>query len=139
MSGLWQDVKFGIRVLVRNPGFTLAAVISLALGFGANTAIFSVANGLLLRRLPVSEPDRLVTADAALTREIQDILLARGFYEGATDGIFGDVTRAAFRDFMGWENYDERIREDDRVDLDVMEDIRRKHAAWVAERAAAPC
>ncbi|HZN00784.1 MAG TPA: ABC transporter permease [Pyrinomonadaceae bacterium] len=57
---LQQDVKFGLRVLRRNPGFTLTAVITLALGIGANTAIFSVIYGVLLRPLPYTDGDRLV-------------------------------------------------------------------------------
>src|SRR5688572_15017612 len=57
----WQDVRYGIRLLRRSPLFTATAALSLAIGIGANTTIFSVASAILLRPLPgLSEPDRLV-------------------------------------------------------------------------------
>jgi len=64
MSKLVQDVRFALRVFHRAPGFAAAAVLALAVGIGANTAIFSVANALLLRPLPYRHADRLVLIDA---------------------------------------------------------------------------
>ncbi len=56
MQTLWQDIRYGVRILCKSPGFTTVAILTLAMGIGANTAIFSLIDGILMRALPVQDP-----------------------------------------------------------------------------------
>lgn len=78
-----------------------------------------------------SDPQQLVKIDTAIANELQQMMHARGFYKGAVTGICDEATLRTLRDFMGWENYDERIRNDDLIDLEVLADMREKHALWL--------
>ncbi len=104
MESLWQDLRYGFRMLARNPGFTAVAVLTLALGIGANTAIFSVVNAVLLRPLPFRDPERMVRMRDILQRPGQEPKI----YNTATRNfsvlkeqteIFEGVTAQAFQWF----------------------------------------
>src|SRR5215472_686152 len=66
---LWQDLQHGVRMLAQNPGFTLVAAVSLAIGIGANAAMFSWADALLLRPLPVARPGEVVSVGTKVSLE----------------------------------------------------------------------
>ncbi len=76
MESVWRDVKYGFRTLVRTPGFTIVAILSLALGIGANTAIFTLTNAVFLHPLPVTDPTRvlqLFTVDHATKTAVANL------------------------------------------------------------------
>ena len=107
MERLIQDVRYGVRMLLKNPGFTFIAVLALALGIGANTAIFSLVNATLLVRLPVAEPEKLVYV-----------------FSGSAGNVFSYPDYSEMRDrnevfdgMIAWGGIAASLNSDDQTDL----------------------
>jgi MacB-like periplasmic core domain len=107
LESFWQDIRFGARMLVKEPGFTAIVVLTLALGIGANTAIFSIVNGLMLRPLPVEDP-RSVTflAFPHGTEYIDDTFSYPEFTDirNQMQEVFSDAAGMIFGGLAGFEN-----------------------------------
>src|SRR5258708_12401524 len=110
MQTLMQDLRYGLRMLAKNPGFTAIVVLTLALGIGANTAIFSLMNQILLRQLPVQNPKELVVlhAPGPVTGHVSDDgdateSFSYPMYKGLRDDS------AAVGDLLGQSGFSARI------------------------------
>ena len=88
VESLWQDIRYGARQLLKSPGFSIVAILSLALGIGANTAIFTLINDLLLKSLPVRDPQQLVS-----------------FGKASGGGILGGFDHAGPVDIFAYDSY----------------------------------
>jgi predicted permease len=98
MQAILLDLRYALRTLLKKPGFTLVAVVSLALGIGLNTTIFSVVNAVLLKRVPVQDPDRLVEVYSSPTDEFPYVTTSYPDYRDLRDGadVFEGVAAHAF-------------------------------------------
>ncbi len=115
LESMWQDVRYALRMTARAPGFTAVVVVSLALGIGANTAVFSLVNSLMLRTLPVEEPQRLVE----LLQKYPGEPRGNGFWTWSSYEHFRDHNNI-FSDLTGFSPAQFAVR-GERADAEVVE------------------
>src|SRR5262245_34399648 len=126
LDSLWRDLKFGLRQLHRNPGFTMSAILSLALGIGANTAIFQLLDAVRLRTLPVKNP-----------RELAEVKIPGKGGFGVNPGWINEITyplweqirdhQQAFSGIFAWTTGEHQLGEESQS--------RRVRALWVSGNA----
>ena len=113
METLLQDIRYGIRTLAKNPGFMIVSIITLALGIGVNTAIFSMVDAFLLRRLPVSNPSQITVLAFQQQHQRQQTQFSTADYrdiQHQTSGVFSDVFGYVFgMDGLGVDGKADRI------------------------------
>src|SRR5687768_4822156 len=115
MTQIFQDVKYAVRLLAKNPGFTVAVVLTLALGIGANAAIFSLTDRVLLQSLPVRDPDQLVVLSAYDPKDGPriDSTFSYAMYQDLRDrnDVFsGVITRGGAQMNVSYADHNERVR-----------------------------
>ena len=111
-STFWQDLRYGARTLLKHPGFTLVAVMTLALGIGANTAIFSVINGVLLKPLPFREPEQIIKLWESMAGGFQGTVSPPNLKDWREQNtVFTKIAAFQYQDF-GLQSHDspERVR-----------------------------
>jgi putative ABC transport system permease protein len=127
MNSWLADLRFGLRMLRKHPAFTAIAIITLAIGIGANTAIFSVVNAVLLKALPVSEPDRLVMVyEANLARGFNRVRVAPGNYLSwkAQQSVFEEIGAFSAQSFTLAGNDGAEMLEGARVSANIFDILR---------------
>ena len=111
METLWQDVKYGARMLLKNRGVTLIAIVTLALGIGANTAIFSAVNGILLKPLPYPDPEKIVALNTtfAARRAAPDVFSPANYLDVAAQSQSFEAAGAYMYNSLAYTTGDEPV------------------------------